>query len=76
MSDRDDNISRWVETWKRAGPALKKVKREELRKFDYEKNLPLIEDMLQWACDHQQVRLSSGLVEQQRLFMKLQTLDK
>lgn len=76
MSDSDGNISKWVETWQRATPALKKVKKEEMRKFDYQKNLPLIDDMLQWACDHQQVRLNSGLVEQQRLFMKLQTSDK
>ena len=61
-------IKKWVETWKLAGPALEKIKREELRKLDYSKNLHIIDEMLQWACDHAKPRLTSGLVEQQRLF--------
>ena len=64
-------IKRWVETWKRADSALNKIRRQELRAYDYRKNLKIIDDMLQWACDHAKVRISSGLVEQQRLFMKL-----
>lgn len=64
-------IKKWVETWKSAGPALEKIKREELRKFDYSKNLHIIDEMLQWACDHAKPRLTSGLVEQQMLFKKM-----
>ena len=61
----------WVKTWKAAGDALKKIKRQELLQYDYVKNLPIIEDMLQWAYLHRTPRLTSGLVEQQRWFMKL-----
>ena len=61
----------WVDTWKRAGPALEAVKRRELRFYDYDINRALMDDMLQWACDHRRIRLTSGLVEQQRIFMKM-----
>jgi len=64
-------MKEWVETWKRAGVALQEVKREELRSFDYSKNQPRIDEMLQWAADHQIPRLSCGLIEQQRLFLKM-----
>jgi hypothetical protein len=61
----------WVKTWKAAGEALKDIKRQELLQYDYEKNLPIIEDMLQWAYEHRTPRLTSGLVEQQRWFSKM-----
>ena len=64
-------IKKWVETWKRAGRALDKVKRQELRAYDYSKNQAIVDKMLQWAVDHQKVRLTTGLAEQQRLFMKM-----
>ena len=69
-SDREQ-IKKWVETWKYAGTALDKIKRRELRAYDYSKNQAMIDEMLQWAVDHQKVRLTTGLVEQQRLFMKM-----
>ena len=64
-------IKEWVETWKRAGLVLEDLKRQELRSYGYSKNQTIVDEMLQWACDHQKFRLSSGLVEQQRLFMKM-----
>ncbi|HLC15110.1 MAG TPA: hypothetical protein VJL89_02650 [Thermodesulfovibrionia bacterium] len=69
-SDREA-IKKWVETWKTAASALDKIRRDELMAFDYEKNFEIIDSMLQYACDHAETRLTSGLVEQQRLFMKL-----
>jgi hypothetical protein len=69
-SDREA-IKKWVETWKTAASALDKIRRDELTAFDYEKNFEIIDSMLQYACDHAETRLTSGLVEQQRLFMKL-----
>ena len=65
------NIKKWVDTWKSAGSALEKIKQEELRKSDYSENRHIINEMLQWACDHAEPRKTSGLVEQQRYFMKL-----
>ena len=64
-------MEKWVDTWKRAGPALEAVKQRELRAYDYDKNQAILDEMLQWACDHRRDRLTSGLVEQQRMFMKL-----
>jgi hypothetical protein len=64
-------IKKWVETWKHAGAALKEVKRQELQRFDYAKNQMMIDEMLQWAHDHRKIRLTSGLVEMQRYFMKM-----
>lgn len=47
-------------------------KKKELRSPEYyESHRRLLEEMLQYACDQGNVRLSSGLVEQQRLFKKL-----
>ena len=61
---RKKQIKQWVETWNRAGSALKEIKRRELQCFDYAKNQAIIDEMLQWAFDNRTVRLSSGLVEQ------------
>jgi len=62
---------RWVQTWQQAGDALKAIKCQELRNYDYAKNLPVIDAMLQWAYEHRATRLTSGLVEQQYWFMKM-----
>ena len=50
---------------------MREVKRRELRDYDYEKNRPLLDEMLNWAVEHRTERLTSGLVEQQRWFMKI-----
>jgi len=75
---RDENRERmraWVETWKRAGSALQRVKTEELRSEDYGKDFELIDGMLEWVVDHARERKTSGLVEQQRLFRKMRNRD-
>jgi hypothetical protein len=69
--DEKKLMKKWVETWKRAGPILEEIRKDELRNFDYQKNKQIIDEMLQWAIDHAKPRLSSGLVEQQRWFMKM-----
>jgi hypothetical protein len=72
MSTQDKkNIKKWVDAWKRAGKALKDIKRQELRSYNYQENKAVIDGMLQWACDHPKVRLGSGLVEQQKIFLKI-----
>ena len=72
MTDEEKKLmKKWVETWKRAGPILEEIRKDELRNFDYKKNKQIIDEMLQWAIDHAKPRLSSGLVEQQRWFMKM-----
>ena len=69
-SDRKE-IKKWIDVWKTASSALQEIKINELRSDDYyQKNRQLLNEMLQYAFDHRTVRLSSGLVEQQRIFMK------
>jgi len=70
MHTHDKNMIKWVKTWKKAASALKKVQKSELTEFDYSKNYQLIDEMLQYACEHGEDRTTSGLIEQQRLFMK------
>ncbi len=66
-----DMTKHWVQTWQQAEPALQEIKKQELQNYNYAKNLPIIDDMLQWAYEHRTSRKTSGLVEQQRLFMKI-----
>ena len=71
MDSEKKQMAKWIETWKRAGSALKEVKRRELREYDYFKHQAIIDEMLQWAHDHRKVRLTSGLVEMQSYFLKM-----
>lgn len=65
-------IEKWIQTWEKAGTALDRVRLNELRADDYySKNQMLLNEMLQYAYEHREISLSSGLVEQQRIFMKL-----
>ena len=66
-----ENTQQWIESWKRASVALKAVKRHELRTYDLTKNQAIVDGMLQWAFENRKLRLNSGLVEQQHLFMKM-----
>ena len=68
-----ENVRQWIESWKRASVALKAVERRELRTYDLAKNQAIVDGMLQWAFENRELRLNSGLVEQQRLFMKMKS---
>lgn len=69
---KTEDIKKWINTWEKADSALAKVKLEELRADDYyQKNQAILDEMLQYAFDNSEPRLSSGLVEQQKYFMKL-----
>lgn len=72
-NNKDKKTEYWVETWKKAGIALESIKKNELLSFNYNENLEIIDQMLQWAVEHQNIKLTSGLVEQQYYFMKLKT---
>ena len=64
----------WVETWKRAGPELERMKREELRAMTEEEALRRVAAVMNSRADDGWIRPdrrnTSGLVEQQRLFMR------
>lgn len=57
----------WVEHWARVGPALDRIRREELRAFRHEDNVDAIDALLQIGADHATPRETSGLVELQRI---------
>jgi len=69
--DDKEMMKAWVDSWKRAGQALKEVKRRELRVFDYAMHRDRVDEMLQWAFVHRKVRAGSGLVEMQRIFKQI-----
>jgi len=61
---------RWLEAWNRAGPALERVRRNELRNLDGPRALALLTGLADYHREPRLARSSSGLVEQQRWFMK------
>lgn len=64
-------LKQWVETWKRAGPMLERFRWEELRRFRHEDNIEILDALLQMGYERRaDAPTTSGLVEQQRLFMK------
>ena len=64
-------IKKWIEAWETANSSMEKIKAKELQSTDYyQKNFALLNEMLQYAFDHRTVRLTSGLVEMQKIFKK------
>jgi len=64
-------LKAWVETWKRAGPELDRIRREEIRAFRYEENFDIVDSLFEMALRLAgPPRETSGLVEQQRIFRK------
>ncbi len=59
---------RWVETWRRAGEALERIWRKELRELDGYRAIAMLSGGLLEAPPSR--RESSGLVEQQRWFVR------
>jgi hypothetical protein len=66
---------RWVRTWERAGPKLEAIRREELRRLDPFAALQLLMGPADYTSPPRALRPTSGLVEQQRWFMRLRASD-
>ena len=65
-------IKQWIDTWEKAESALDRIRLKELQADDYySRNQVFLNEMLQYAFEHREIRLSSGLVEQQKMFIKL-----
>lgn len=62
---------RWAATWKHAGVELARIRREELRRLDAFHAIGLLCGPADYTQPPRAPRPTSGLVEQQRLFMKL-----
>ena len=73
--DRDtDHLAlarHWVKTWQQAGPRLERVRREELRRLDPQQAIALLCGEADYTVAPRAPRPTSGLVEQQRWFMKM-----
>ena len=68
----DEMVRRWVQTWKEYGPELEKIRLREVRDADNLLSLQLLARAFNQATREQPARESSGLVEMQRYFAKLQ----
>ncbi len=66
-----DDMRRWVETWKQAGPELAAIRREEIRVADNVQSLAALETLFNQATRTAGPRETSGLVEMQRFLSKL-----
>ncbi len=61
---------RWVRAWKEAGPELERLWREELRRLDPQRAIALLCGTADYTTPPRAPKPTSGLVEQQRWFMK------
>ena len=61
---------RWVETWKLAGPDLERIRRKENRELDTYQTIALLCGPADYTRPPRAPKPTSGLIEQQRWFMK------
>ena len=61
---------RWVQAWKEAGPELERLRRQELRRLDVARTIALLCGPADYTVPPRAAKPTSGLVEQQRWFMK------
>jgi hypothetical protein len=64
-------ISEWVAAWRRAGPELERLRREELRDMDTQQSLQNLARAFEFCRLHNKPSPTSGLVEQQRWFQSM-----
>ena len=62
---------RWVKTWQRAGPELDRIRRDELRAADAYGAIARLLGPGNYREPPRAPRPTSGLIEQQRLFLKM-----
>jgi len=60
----------WLRAWKSAGPALERVRRDELRRLDGHAAIALLTGPADYTVEPRKARATSGLIEQQRWFAK------
>lgn len=60
----------WVAAWKRAGPALERVRRQELQSLDVFAAIAMLCGPADYTVAPRAPKPTSGLIEQQRLFQR------
>jgi hypothetical protein len=61
---------RWVQAWKEAGEAMEQLRRQELRSLDPLRAIALLCGPADYTVPPRAPKPTSGLIEQQRWFMK------
>lgn len=61
---------RWVRAWKEAGEAMEQLRRDELRRLDGQWAIALLCGPADYRVAPRAPKPTSGLIEQQRWFMK------
>jgi hypothetical protein len=61
----------YVARWRRAAPLLQQVRDADIRAADTAQAMSIFSGSATWAVVHRPAAPTSGLVEQQRWFMKL-----
>ncbi len=61
---------RWVQAWKDAGSEMERLRRQEIREMDTYQTIALLCGPADYRCAPRAPKPDSGLVEQQRWFMK------
>jgi hypothetical protein len=66
---------RWVKAWQDAGPELERIRREELRRLEGNAAIALLCGPADYSVPPRAPKPTSGLIEQQRWFMKAARRD-
>lgn len=69
--EEEKQIKDFVERWKRVGPILEEIRRDEIKKADTCKAIRNLDDAFESIRFHMTPRRSSGFVEQQKYFQRL-----
>lgn len=64
---------RWIETWRRAGPELERIRHEEIRRADTQRAMKIFAGLVTENLRSRPARLTSGLIEQQAIFHRKRT---
>lgn len=71
IEDRcDEQMRQWVRAWQAAEPVLDHLRTEAIRQANTAESIELLSDAFDSARFHCTPSLTSGLVEQQRLFAR------
>lgn len=61
---------KWVDAWRRAGPELERMRRDDIRHADTARSIPAFDGLFEGAIRDFPAKLTSGLVEQQCCFRR------
>ncbi|NBR72429.1 MAG: hypothetical protein EBQ51_08070 [Verrucomicrobia bacterium] len=73
MRAEEDLMKQRVRQWQRASPELEKIRQEEIRCADTSRAMKFLQGSVRAELKFSSASPTSGLVEQQRYFLKLRT---